>query len=360
MATLKESLTFDDVTLEPQFSSILPSEANIKTSLGPKLNLKIPFLSSAMDTVTESKMAIAIAQEGGLGVIHRNLTVRKQCNEVNKVKLKNLFVGAAIGTSNNDFLRATKLLESNVDLIVIDTAHGHSKKVFDILKKLKKLTKKIPICAGNIATLESAKALANEGADILKVGIGPGSICTTRMVSGIGVPQISAVMEVKKGIRKNKNVKIISDGGVKFLGDAAKALAAGADAVMMGSVFAGTEESPGKKFKYKNKFYKSFRGMGSIGAMMDGSSGRYFQKNYKDKTKFIPEGVEGRVEYKGKVEKIIYQLKGGLKSSMGYIGAKNIDHLQKRSRFVKITKAGFYESMVHNVEVTENKNNFKI
>jgi len=360
MATLKESLTFDDVTLVPQFSSILPSEACIDTSLGPNLNLRIPFLSSAMDTVTESKMAIAIAKEGGLAVIHRNLSIKKQCLEVKKVKRKKLLVGAAVGTSKEDIIRANKLIENNIDLLVIDTAHGHSEKVLLTLRKLKKVLKKIPICAGNIATAESARALANEGADILKVGIGPGSICTTRIVSGIGVPQISAVMEVKKGIRKNKKVKIISDGGVKFLGDAAKALAAGADAVMMGSVFAGTEESPGKKFKYKNKFYKSFRGMGSIGAMMDGSSGRYFQKNYKDKTKFVPEGVEGRVAYKGKVAKIIYQLKGGLKSSMGYIGAKDILSLQKKSKFVKITKAGFYESMVHNVEVKNNGKNYKI
>tara|TARA_B100001029_G_scaffold178221_1_gene184489 strand:- start:685 stop:1767 length:1083 start_codon:yes stop_codon:yes gene_type:complete len=360
MAILKESLTFDDVTLVPQFSSILPSEASVNTSLAINLNLKIPFISSAMDTVTESKMAIAMAKEGGLGIIHRNLNIKRQCREVLKVKNKKLIVGAAIGTADDDISRANKLLENGVDLLVIDTAHGHSKKVLTTLKKIKKISKKIPICAGNIATSESAKALANEGADIIKVGIGPGSICTTRIVSGIGVPQISAVIDVKKGITKNKKVKIISDGGVKFLGDAAKAIAAGADAVMMGSVFAGTEESPGKKFKYKNKFYKSFRGMGSIGAMMDGSSGRYFQKNYKDRSKFVPEGVEGRVIYKGKVNKILYQLKGGLKSSMGYIGAKDIKNLQKKSKFVKITKAGFYESMVHNVDVTNDGNNYKI
>ena len=360
MATLKESLTFDDVTLVPQFSSILPNEAHIETVLAQNLILKIPFLSSAMDTVTESKMAIAIAKEGGLGVIHRNLNIKKQCIEIKKVKNKKLKVGAAIGTSKEDINRAKKLLDVDIDLIVIDTAHGHSKKVIKTLKQLKKFIKKIPICVGNIATAESARLLAGEGADILKVGIGPGSICTTRIVSGIGVPQISAVMEAKKGIKNHKKVKIISDGGVKFLGDAAKALAAGADAVMMGSVFAGTEESPGKKFKYKNKFYKSFRGMGSIGAMMDGSSGRYFQKKYKDRTKYIAEGVEGKVEYKGKVDKIIYQLKGGLKSSMGYIGAKDIKSLQRKSKFIKITKAGFYESMVHNVELTENEQNYRI
>ena len=201
MATLKESLTFDDVTLVPQFSSILPSEACIDTSLGLNLNLGMPFMSSAMDTVTESKMAIAIAKEGGLAVIHRNLSIKKQCLEVKKVKRKKLLVGAAVGTSKEDIIRANKLIENNIDLLVIDTAHGHSEKVLLTLRKLKKVLKKIPICAGNIATAESARALANEGADILKVGIGPGSICTTRIVSGIGVPQISAVMEVKKGIR---------------------------------------------------------------------------------------------------------------------------------------------------------------
>ena len=360
MATLKESLTFDDVTLVPRFSNVLPAETSLKIDLSKNINLKIPFISSAMDTVTESRMAISIAKEGGLGILHRNLNINQQITEVKKVKKNRLIVGAAIGTSVEDIVRAKKLIDNDIDIIVIDTAHGHSKKVINILKKIKKVSKNIPICAGNIATKEAAHMLASEGADILKVGIGPGSICTTRIVSGIGVPQISAVMDVKKGIVKNKKVKIISDGGVKFLGDVAKALAAGADAVMMGSVFAGTEESPGKKFKYKNKLYKSFRGMGSVGAMMDGSSGRYFQKNYKDKSKFIAEGVEGRVLFKGKVDKIIYQLKGGLRSSMGYVGAKNIKELQKKAKFVKITKAGFYESMVHNVEVTNDGNNYRL
>ena len=199
----------------------------------------------------------------------------------------------------------------------------------------------------------------NSGADIIKVGIGPGSICTTRMVSGIGVPQITAIMEVKKTLNKRK-VKIISDGGIKFSGDIGKALAAGADAIMMGSIFAGTDESPGKKFKVNGKIYKTYRGMGSIGAMSSGSANRYFQENYKDKSKFIPEGVEGRVEYKGSVSKIIYQLQGGLKSSMGYIGAKNLKEIKKRAKFVKITKAGFYESMVHSVEITQKTINYKL
>jgi IMP dehydrogenase len=312
-----------------------------------------------MDTVTESNMAIAMANAGGIGIIHRNLNIKNQSKEVTKVKKKKLLVGAAIGTNFEDFERARSLIGSGVDLIVIDTAHGHSEKVLKVLSRLKKINNKIPICVGNIATGEAAKRLYNCGADIIKVGIGPGSICTTRMVAGIGVPQISAIMDVKKVMKKNK-IKIISDGGIKFSGDIAKALAAGADAIMMGSIFAGTDESPGKKFKIKGKTYKQSRGMGSIGAMSSGSANRYFQKNHKDKSKFVPEGVEGRVEYKGSVSKIIYQLQGGLRSSMGYIGAKKLSEITKKAKFVKITKAGFYESMVHSVEMTQKTINYKL
>ena len=357
MEAIKEALTFDDVLLLPRFSEILPSDTNITVNLSKNIKLNTPFLSSAMDTVTESMMAIAIAKSGGIGIIHRNLNIKKQSKEVGKVKKKNLLVGAAIGTNTEDIIRAKSLVDSGVDLIVIDTAHGHSKKVLNILKNVKK--NKIPICVGNIATAEAAKKLYNSGADIIKVGIGPGSICTTRMVAGIGVPQITAIMEVYKAL-KGKKVKIISDGGIKFSGDIAKAIAAGADAIMMGSIFAGTHESPGKKFKIKNKYYKQYRGMGSIGAMSAGSSNRYFQKNYKDKSKFVPEGVDGRVEYKGNVSKIIYQLKGGLRSSMGYIGAKNLNDIKKNAKFIKITKAGFYESMVHSVEMIEPTLNYKL
>ena len=359
MGTIKESLTFDDVLLLPRYSNVLPSDTNISLNLTKKITLKAPFLSSAMDTVTESRMAIAIAKSGGLGIIHRNLSIKEQTKEIIKVKSKNLLVGAAVGTNKEDLLRSKSLIDNGCDLIVVDTAHGHSEKVLKILSKLKKINGKIPICVGNIATGEAAKKLYNSGADIIKVGIGPGSICTTRMVAGIGVPQISAVMNVKKALKK-KNVKIISDGGIKFSGDIAKALAAGADAIMMGSIFAGTDESPGKKFKYKGKLYKQYRGMGSIGAMSSGSANRYFQKNFKDKSKFVPEGVEGRVIYKGSVSKIIYQLKGGLRSSMGYIGAKNLNKIIKNAEFIKITKAGFYESMVHSVEMTEKTINFKL
>ena len=359
MEAIKEALTFDDVLLLPRFSKVLPSDTDISLNLTKTIKLKSPFLSSAMDTVTESKMAIAIAKAGGLGVIHRNLSKQKQSHQVSKVKKLILYVGAAIGTSLTDIDRFKSLLDCGVDLIVIDTAHGHSEKVLKILSKVKKINSKVPISVGNIATAEAAKRLYNSGANIIKVGIGPGSICTTRMVAGIGVPQITAVMEVSNAL-KGKGIKIISDGGIKFSGDIAKAIAAGADGIMMGSIFAGTEESPGKKYKIKNKFYKQYRGMGSIGAMSAGSSNRYFQKNYKDKSKFVPEGVEGRVEYKGEVSKIIYQLKGGLKSSMGYIGAKKLSDIKKNAKFVKITKAGFYESMVHSVEMTENKLNFKL
>jgi IMP dehydrogenase len=359
MVAIKEALTFDDVLLVPRYSSVLPSKTKIFLKLTKKISLKVPFLSSAMDTVTESKMAIAIAKEGGIGVIHRNLNIKKQSQEVKKVKNKKLIVGAAIGTNEEDIDRAKALISSGADLIVIDTAHGHSEKVLKTLSKIKRSIKEVPICVGNIATGEAAKKLYNSGADIIKVGIGPGSICTTRMVAGIGVPQISAIMDVKKTLNK-KNVKIISDGGIKFSGDIAKALAAGADAIMMGSIFAGTEESPGKKFRVKGKIFKEYRGMGSIGAMSSGSANRYFQKNFKDKSKFVPEGVEGRVEYKGNVSKIIYQLQGGLRSSMGYIGAKNLDEINKKAKFIKITKAGFYESMVHSVEITQKTINYKL
>ena len=359
METIKESLTFDDVLLIPKYSDVLPSETDISLNLTKKITLKVPFLSSAMDTVTESKMAVAIAQAGGIGIIHRNLNIKKQSDEVLKVKKKKLIVGAAIGTNYEDLERARSLIDNGCDLIVIDTAHGHSAKVLKVLSKLKKINLNVPVCVGNIATAEASKKLYNSGADIIKVGIGPGSICTTRMVAGIGVPQISAIMEVK-GALKNKKIKIISDGGIKFSGDIAKALAAGADAIMMGSIFAGTDESPGKKFKIKGKIYKQYRGMGSIGAMSSGSANRYFQKNFKDKSKFVPEGVDGRVEYKGNVSKIIYQLQGGLRSSMGYIGAKNLNQISKNAKFIKITKAGFYESMVHSVEITQKTTNYKL
>ncbi len=307
MGVIKESLTFDDVTLVPQYSSILPHETITKTELSKNLKLNIPLLSSAMDTVTESKMAIAIAKSGGLGIIHKNLNPKKQALEVKKVKKNNMIVGAAVGTNEKDIDRVYKLLESKVDLIVVDTAHGHTKKVLTMINKIKKISKNSIVCAGNVATGKAAKFLADSGADIVKVGIGPGSICTTRLVTGIGIPQLSAVLD-----------------------------------------------SPGKIFKYKGKLYKNFRGMGSAGAMSAGSADRYFQKKSKNISKYVAEGVEGIIKFKGPVDKTIYQLVGGLKSSMGYMGSKTIKDLQKKSEFVKITKAGFYESMVHNVDQIKN------
>ena len=358
MVPIKEALTFDDVTLAPNYSEILPSEADTTVSLTNHLKLKIPLLSSAMDTVTESKMAIAIAKAGGIGVIHRNLDIKTQVSEIRKVKKYSLKVGAAVGASEKEFIRAKEIINEGVDLIVVDTAHGHTKKVGEIIKYIKKSkNNEIALCAGNIATPEAAKFLIKLGVDIIKVGIGPGSICTTRLVAGIGVPQLSAILAVRNGI-KNKKVKIISDGGIKYSGDLAKAFAAGADAVMIGSLFAGTNETPGKLIKKNGKLFKSFRGMGSVGAMNKGSADRYFQKKQKDMSKYVPEGVEGFVKYKGDVGSIIYKLVGGLKSSMGYLGSKNIIGLRNKPHFVKITKAGFYESMVHNVDVIKSDSKY--
>ncbi len=353
MVPIKEALTFDDVTLAPKYSEILPAEVDTSIILTKFLKLKIPLLSSAMDTVTESKMAIAIAKAGGLGIIHRNLDIKKQIQEIKKVKKYKLLVGAAVGAGPNEFKRAEAVLKENINMIVVDTAHGHTKKVAEMIKFIKKRKdKKTALCAGNIATAEAAKYLHKLGVDIIKVGIGPGSICTTRLVAGIGVPQLSAILNVRSGV-KNQNIKIISDGGIKYSGDLAKAFAAGADAVMIGSLFAGTDEAPGNLIKKKGKLFKSFRGMGSVGAMNKGSADRYFQSKQKDVSKYVAEGVEGLAKYKGKVSDVIFKLIGGLKSSMGYLGSKQIKFLKKKTQFVKITKAGFYESMVHNVDIVK-------
>ena len=349
---INKALTFDDVLLVPKYSEILPSEVNTSINLSSNLKLKIPLISSAMDTVTGAKMAIAMAQNGGLGVIHRNLSVEKQLKQVELVKKKHLKVAAAIGVGISEVERAEGLLEKNIDLIVIDTAHGHTKKVKETLKKITKLRKKTSICVGNVATPEAAKFLIKNGADIIKIGIGPGSICTTRMVAGIGVPQLSAILDIKKKIKTTK-ISFISDGGIKFSGDLAKAFSAGADAIMIGSLFAGTDQAPGKIIKKNGKSYKKFRGMGSIGAMSQGSADRYNQQNISKKTKFVAEGVEGFIRYKGDVNKIVYQLIGGLKSSMGYLGCSNIKSLRKKPKFITITKAGFYESMVHNIDLVK-------
>ncbi|CAN1607772.1 K00088 IMPDH, guaB; IMP dehydrogenase [Candidatus Pelagibacterales bacterium] len=478
---IPEALTFDDVLLEPRHSSVLPKETIVSTQLSSTVSLGIPLIASAMDTVSEYKLAIAMAQSGGMACIHKNMTIEEQVNQIKlvkrfesgmvidpitidseaslfeatelmknhkisgilvvnknlklvgiltnrdvrfvndkKIKVKDLMtkelvtakvgtslteakkilfknkiekliivdnnfkckglitvkdiqksqiypeaakdkngslvVAAAVGTGQESFQRAEQLAEAGADVIVLDTAHGHSVSVLKTLERIKKNIK-TTIIAGNIATAEGAKALVDHGADAVKVGIGPGSICTTRIVAGVGVPQFTAIYNVAKSI-KNKKIKIIADGGIRYSGDIAKAIGAGADAVMIGSLFAGTEESPGDVFYYQGRSYKSYRGMGSIGAMSRGSADRYFQQEINDSLKLVPEGIEGRVPYKGPVRAVIHQLIGGLKASMGYVGAKNILELKKKAKFVKITNSGLKESHVHDIQITKQSPNY--
>ena len=478
---IPEALTFDDVLLEPRHSSVLPKETIVSTQLSSAVTLGIPLIASAMDTVSEYKLAIAMAQSGGMACIHKNMSIEEQVNQIKlvkrfesgvvidpitidaeaslfeatelmknhkisgilvvnknhklvgiltnrdvrfvtdkKIKVKDLMtkelvtakvgtslteakkilfknkiekliivdnnfkckglitvkdiqksqiypeaakdnkgsliVAAAVGTGPESFQRAEQLAEAGADVIVLDTAHGHSVSVLKTLEKIKKNIK-TTIIAGNIATAEGAKALVDYGADAVKVGIGPGSICTTRIVAGVGVPQFTAIYNVAKSI-KNKKIKIIADGGIRYSGDVAKAIGAGADAVMIGSLFAGTEESPGDVFYYQGRSYKSYRGMGSIGAMSRGSADRYFQQEINDSLKLVPEGIEGRVPYKGPVRAVIHQLIGGLKASMGYVGAKNILELKKKAKFVKITNSGLKESHVHDIQITKQSPNY--
>ena len=358
MDPIKEALTFDDVTLAPQYSKILPSDVSTKTYLSNQLKLDIPIISSAMDTVTESKMAIAIAKEGGIGVIHRNLTIAQQISEIKKVKSKNLKVGAAVGTNESEFNRAKNIVKQDIDLIVVDTAHGHSQKVADIILKIKKIkSKKTTLCAGNIATAEAARFLCKLGVDVIKVGIGPGSICTTRVVAGVGYPQLSAVLEVSSALKDSK-IPLIADGGIRYTGDISKAIAAGADSVMLGSLLAGTEESPGETIIYDGRKFKTYRGMVSVEAMQKGSKDRYFQSEQSDNKKLVPEGIVGRVPYKGQLNESIHQFIGGLRSGMGYCGTKDIPSLKKSSKFVKITGSGIRESHPHNISITKEAPNY--
>jgi len=371
MKKIKESYSFDDVLIEPSYSNIIPKEADITTRLTKKITLNIPLISAAMDTVTEHKMAIKMALFGGIGAIHKNLSINLQCKEVSKVKkhkvdiLKdqkacvdddnNLRVIAAVGTGEDAIKRVEALIKVNVDAIAIDTSHGHSQNVIDTIKEIKKLYPKVEIIAGNIATKDAALALLYAGADTLKVGIGPGSICTTRIVSGIGVPQLSAILEVAQ-ICKTKDSFLIADGGIKFSGDLVKAIAAGADCVMLGSLLAGTDVAPGKIITIDNKKYKKYRGMGSVEAMKSGSADRYFQKG---ETNLVPQGVEGYIEYKGAVNDVVTQLLGGLTSAMGYTGNKTIEQMKKNCKFIKITPAGMRESHIHSLDQSEPTTNYK-
>lgn len=482
---IKEGLTFDDVLLIPGYSEVLPGEVEVNTRFSRGIELNIPLCSSAMDTVTEAALAIALAQQGGIGVIHKNYSIDEQAEEVDKVKrsesgmivdpvtidqnalvsealnimeryrisgvpvidengflvgiitnrdlrfetrfdipvsevmtpqplvtvpvgttldeakvklqkhriekllvvdddghLKGLITvkdiqkaikfpnaakddlgrlrcAAAIGATGDFLERAAELLQSRVDAIVIDTAHGHSSRVIDAIRAIKSRFPEIELVAGNVATAEATKELISAGVDAVKIGIGPGSICTTRVVTGAGVPQIMAINEAVKAA-KGSDVPIIADGGVKFSGDVAKAIAAGADCVMIGSLFAGTEEAPGEVILFQGRNFKTYRGMGSIGAMKKGSSDRYAQELTRADSKFVPEGIEGRVAYKGSVQDMVTQLVGGLRAGMGYTGCRTISELQRNARFVRITSAGLRESHVHDVIITKEAPNYRI
>ena len=484
MRLLQKALTFDDVLLVPAYSDILPKDTSLTTRLTRNITLNIPLLSAAMDTVTEARLAIAMAQEGGIGIIHKNMTAREQAREVSKVKrfesgvvrdpitipphmkirdvmalseqhgisgfpvvegktvvgiitnrdlrfeeeldaeahakmtpreklvyvkegedlaeakrlmnkyrlervlvindafeLRGLItvkdiqkatehpfaakdehgklrVGAAVGVGVDNEERIDLLVKAGVDVLIVDTAHGHSKGVLDRVKWIKTHYPQVDVIGGNIATAEAARALYEHGADGVKVGIGPGSICTTRIVAGVGVPQISAISNVA-GALKGTGVPCIADGGIRFSGDIAKALAAGASTVMMGSMFAGTEEAPGEVILFQGRSYKSYRGMGSLGAMSEGSADRYFQDSSKNTDKYVPEGIEGRVPYKGSALAILYQLVGGVRSSMGYCGCSTIDELREKAEFVEITAAGMRESHVHDVQITKEAPNYR-
>ena len=347
-------LTYDDVLLLPDASDVVPSEVDTRTQLTRSIYLDIPLISSAMDTVTESAMAIAMAKSGGIGIIHRNLAIDEQVTHVKLVKGADLRVGAAVGVGDDGFERAESLIGVGVDVIVVDTAHGHHRAVLDAIAKIKKHFPKQEIIGGNIATRAGAQALINAGADAVKVGVGPGSICTTRVVAGVGVPQITAIMEAAKACKK-ADIPLIADGGLQFSGDIAKAIVSGADSVMLGSLLAGCEESPGELVEIDGKKFKTYRGMGSLSAMQSRgtkksfSKDRYMQDDVLAEDKLVPEGIEGKVEYRGPVSGVVHQLVGGLRSGMGYAGAENIAALQKRGRLIQITSAGLQESHPHDV-----------
>ncbi|KAL3947119.1 IMP dehydrogenase [Lentilactobacillus hilgardii] len=371
----KRGFTFDDVLLVPAASDVLPNNVDLSVQLADNLKLNVPFLSAGMDTVTESKMAIALAKLGGLGVIHKNLSIESQAGEVAKVKAvkkttdtlkaavdKNgsLLVAAAVGVSSDTFDRASALLEAGTDAIVIDTAHGHSA---GVLRKIAEIRDHYPdttLIAGNVATAAGTEALFQAGVDVVKVGIGPGSICTTRVVAGVGVPQLTAVYDAAAVARK-WGKPIIADGGIQYSGDIVKALAAGGTAVMLGSMLAGTAEAPGDVYEENGRKYKSYRGMGSVAAMSQqhGSSDRYFQGGVNEANKLVPEGIEGEVEYKGSINDIVFQMVGGLRSGMGYTGSATVKDLNDNAQFVEISNAGLRESHPHDITITKQAPNYE-
>ena len=337
-------LTYDDVLLLPDASEVVPSEVDTKSFLTRKIQLDIPLVSAAMDTVTESTMAIAMAKIGGIGIIHRNLPIAEQVTHAKLVKGAGLRVGAAVGVGDDGFERARSLIEAGVDVVVVDTAHGHHRAVLDAIERIKKSFPEQEIIGGNVATRAGAQALINAGADAVKIGVGPGSICTTRVIAGVGVPQVTAIMEAAKACKK-ADVPLIADGGLQYSGDIAKAIVSGADTVMLGSLLAGCDESPGELLEIGGKKFKRYRGMGSLGAMQSRgesksySKDRYMQDDVLSEDKLVPEGIEGKVAYRGAVASVVHQLVGGLRSGMGYAGAADISTLQRRGRLIQITSA---------------------
>ena len=371
----KEGITFDDVLLIPAESHVLPNEVDLSTQLAPNLKLNIPLISAGMDTVTEGRMAAAMAKMGGLGVVHKNLSIQAQADEVRLAKNTpvtaedtyaavdkdgKLLVAAAVGVTSDTFERAKALFEAGADAIVIDTAHGHSA---GVLRKIKEIRDHFPhntLIAGNVATAEGTRALFEAGVDVVKVGIGPGSICTTRVVAGVGVPQLTAIYDAAD-VAREFGKPIIADGGIKYSGDVVKALAAGGNAVMLGSMLSGTEEAPGDVQQGSDgRLVKSYRGMGSVGAMSQqhGSSDRYFQGGVNEANKLVPEGIEAVVSYNGTVSNVVYQILGGLRSGMGYCGAENIDKLIETAQFVRISNAGLRESHPHDVMMSKAAPNY--
>lgn len=373
----EEALTFDDVLLIPNYSEILPNQVNLETRLTERIHLKIPLLSAAMDTVTDSRTAILLAQEGGLGVIHKNFSILEQVAEVEKVKKTRrdpttqkyphanqdpngcLIVGAAIGVGDASFERAKALVEAGVNILFVDSAHGHSRGVLEMVARCRKnFGDRVDIVGGNVVTEKATQALIDAGAHAIKVGIGPGSICTTRIIAGIGVPQLFAISHAARAAKKAK-IPIIADGGIQYSGDLTKALAAGAESIMIGSLFAGTDEAPGEILLDEGRAYKKYRGMGSLGAMAQthGSKDRYFQDSTENE-KLVPEGVEGRIPYRGSLSRNIHQLLGGLRAGMGYCGAATIQELQEKAEFIRITKNGLAESHPHHLDHIQSTLNY--
>lgn len=352
-----EALTFDDILLLPNYSDVKRQDTDLSVHLHPKIKLLLPVLSSPMDTVTEDSMAIAMAAGGGLGIIHRNVSVEHEANMVEKVKKRKLLVGAAVGIGSDTMQRVEALLHARTDVIVVDSSHGHTKFVIDTVREIKKKYASCVLMAGNIATYDGARALVEAGADILRVGMGPGSICTTRIISGMGVPQISAISAVVRATEGSK-ATVIADGGIRQIGDMAKALAFGASAVMLGSLLARYDESPGEVKEINGKKYKVYRGMGSISAMKKGGAERYGQSRNTDEKKLIAEGVEGFVPYQGNVSDYLHQIQGSLHTSLYYLGSKNLTEFFEKSRVIKISNAGLLESHPHDVSIESSGGNY--